>query len=187
MNFIVKLLKSKNPAIGIKYNSILTVIKQITKYKYFILFRESTDAPKTAHIVIRIIVANHRLPQEWITDRDLKFTGNFWKTMFGTLRVKSKASTAYHPQTDGQTEQLNQTIEQFLRCYVNYKQDNWVALLPMAQMAYNGSKNATTGITPHFANYSKEIEIERAPLEIRKRSQQGEISAKKLKDLYKKL
>jgi hypothetical protein len=49
---------------------------------------------------------------------------------------------------------------------VNYKQDNWVILLSIAQMAYNGSRNATTGITPHFANYGKKIEIERAPLEI---------------------
>jgi hypothetical protein len=187
MDFIVKLPKSKDPVTGIEYDSILTVVERITKYGYFIPFREGTDAPKTAHTVIRMIVANHGLPQEWITDRDPKFTGNFWKTMFGTLGVKSKASTAYHPQTDGQTERLNQTIEQFLRCYVNYEQDNWVALLPMAQMAYNGSKNATTGMTPHFANYGKEIEIERAPLEIRKRSQQGEISAKKLKDLHEKL
>jgi hypothetical protein len=70
---------------------------------------------------------------------------------------------------------------------VNYEQDNWVALLPMAQIAYNGSKNATIGMTPHFANYGKEIEIEQASLEIQKKSQQGEISAKKLKDLYKKL
>jgi hypothetical protein len=70
---------------------------------------------------------------------------------------------------------------------VNYKQDNWIALLPAAQMAYNGFKNATTGMTLYFANYGQEIEIERAPLEIRKRSQQGEISAKKLKDLYEKL
>jgi hypothetical protein len=187
MDFIVKLPKSKDPTTGIEYDSILTVVERMTKYGYFIPFRESTDAPRTAHTVIRTVVANHGLPKEWITDRDPKFTGHFWKTMFGTLGVKSKASTAYHPQTDGQTERLNQTVEQFLRCYVNYEQDNWVALLPLAQMAYNGSKNATTGMTPHFANYGKEIEIERAPLAIQKRSQQGEISAKKLKDLHEKL
>jgi hypothetical protein len=70
---------------------------------------------------------------------------------------------------------------------VNYKQDNWVALLPLAQMVYNGSKNATTGMTLHFANYGKEIKIERASLIMQKRSQQGEIFANKLKDLYKKL
>jgi hypothetical protein len=64
MDFIVKLPKFKNLITGIEYNSILTVVERITKYGYFILFRESIDAPKTAHIVIRIIMANYKLPQE---------------------------------------------------------------------------------------------------------------------------
>jgi hypothetical protein len=64
MDFIVKLPKSKDLVTGIEYDLILIVIKQIIKYRYFILFRESTDVPKTAHTVIRMIVANHRLPQE---------------------------------------------------------------------------------------------------------------------------
>jgi hypothetical protein len=92
----VKLSKFKDPVTGIEYNSILTIVKQITKYRYFILFWKSTDASKTAYIVIRIIVANYGLSQEWITDRDSKFTSNFWKTMFGILEVKSKALTAYY-------------------------------------------------------------------------------------------
>jgi hypothetical protein len=64
MDFIVKLPKSKDPVTRIEYDSILTVVERITKYRYFISFRESTDTPKTAHIVIRMIVANHGLPQE---------------------------------------------------------------------------------------------------------------------------
>ena len=62
-------------------------------------------------------------------------------------------STAFHPQTDGQTERLNQTIEHFLRTYCNYEQDNWSEMLAMAEYAYNNSKHATTKITPFYANY----------------------------------
>jgi hypothetical protein len=68
------------------------------------------------------------------------------------LGVKHKASTAYHPQTDSQDERLNQTLEQYLRNYISYNQDNWVELLPLAQFAYNSLKNATMGVTPFFAN-----------------------------------
>ena len=62
-------------------------------------------------------------------------------------------STAFHPQTDGQTERTNQTLEQYLRAYLNYQQDNWVQLLPIAQHAHNDTKNQTTGKTPFYALY----------------------------------
>ena len=71
-----------------------------------------------------MIVANHRLPDEIINDRDVKFTSNFWQTFLAKLGIKSKLSTAFHPETDGQTERLNQTLEQYLRCFVNYEQNN---------------------------------------------------------------
>jgi hypothetical protein len=64
MDFIMKLSKSKNPVTGIEYDLILTVVKQITKYEYFILFRESINAPKTTHIIIRLIIANYKLSQK---------------------------------------------------------------------------------------------------------------------------
>jgi hypothetical protein len=72
------------------------------------------------------------------------------------LGVKHKISTAYHPQTNGQTERLNQTLEQYLRCYVNDRQDNWIALLPLAQIAYNQLPTTTTGTSPFYANYGFE-------------------------------
>ena len=68
------------------------------------------------------------------------------------LGTKHKLSTSFHPQTDGQTERTNQTLEQYLRAYVNYRQDNWVQLLPLAQFAFNNSK-CVTGISPFYANY----------------------------------
>jgi len=68
-------------------------------------------------------------------------------------------STAYHPQTDGQTERINGVIEQYLRNYVNYQQGDWVTLLPMAQFAYNNGENATTGMSPFYANYGRHPDI----------------------------
>ena len=71
-------------------------------------------------MVYRNVASIHAWPEEWITDRDTKFASKFWQALMKRLGVNSKLSTAYHPQTDGQTERLNQIIEQYLRSYVNY-------------------------------------------------------------------
>ena len=69
------------------------------------------------------------------------------------LGVKPRMSTAFHPQTDGQTERMNQTIEAYLRSFVNYEQNDWVELLPMAEFAYNNSVTTATGLSPFYANF----------------------------------
>ena len=69
------------------------------------------------------------------------------------MGVKHKCSTAFHPQTDGQTERMNQTVEQYLQVYVNYEQNDWTKHLPMAQYAYNNAENEKTKMLPFFANY----------------------------------
>lgn len=184
MDFITKLPKSKEPQTGVEYDSILTITDRMTKYAYFIPFIEATTAPETAYVILRTVIANHGLPKEWITDRDPKFTSHFWTTLMEKLGVQKKMSTAYHPQTDGQAERMNQTVEQYLRCYLNYKQDNWVSLLPLAQIAYNSAKNATTGMTPYFANYGKEPEIQRQPFETTVKGHEAEISATELRKLH---
>ena len=84
---------------------------------------------------IKKIIANHGIPQSIISDRDKLFTSKFWNTWTRQLGTKVKLSTAYHPQTDGQIEQTNQTLEQYLRHYINFKQNKWIDLLPLAQFA----------------------------------------------------
>ena len=74
------------------------------------------------------------------------------------LRTKHKLATTAHAQTDGQTERINRTLEQYLRCYVNYPQDNWAELLPLAQFAYNSAKQESTNESPFYANYGFEPE-----------------------------
>ena len=96
-------------------------------------------------------------------------------------------STAYHPQTDGQTERLNQMLEQYLRCYLNYQQDNWVTLLPLAQFAYNSAKQETTQVSPFFANYSFEPELYRQQLLDTVLAQKAHITVEQLKALHQQL
>ena len=81
------------------------------------------------------------------------FTSKFWAELMGRLDVRLRKSTAFHPQTDGQTERVNQSLEQYLRQYCNYKQDNWYDLLPLAQYAYNNSVTTATQMRPFFTNY----------------------------------
>ena len=142
-----------------KYDSILVITEKLTKYGYFIPYKESSTTQELAYAFIRVVASQHGLPKQLISDRDKLFTSKFWKSLMQQLGVKQSLSTAFHPQTDGQTERLNQTLEQYLRCYVNYKQDNWVELLPTAQWAYNSSDNEAIGMSPFKANYGYEPEL----------------------------
>ena len=90
----------------------------------------------------------HGLPEEIVSDRDAKFTSKFWSALMEILGVKRKLSTSFHPETDGQTERVNQSIEQYLCSFCNYDQNNWYELLPMAEYTYNNSVTTATGMSP---------------------------------------
>ena len=83
-----------------------------------------------------------------MTDRGLLFTSKFWSLFCYFFEIKQRLLTAFHPQTDGQTKWQNSTMEAYLRAFVNFKQNDWDRLLPMAEFAYNNVKNASTGHTP---------------------------------------
>ena len=151
------------PLTRVVYDSILVITDRLTKYGYFIPYREESTAEELAYAFLRNIVGNHGMPKELISDRGVLFTSKFWRALMGQLGVNHKLSTAYHPQTDGQTERLNQTMEQYLRSYISYQQDDWVELLPLAQFAYNSSKSEATGLSPFFANYGYEPEAYHPP------------------------
>nr|XP_036576341.1 reverse transcriptase domain protein [Colletotrichum truncatum]KAF6783066.1 reverse transcriptase domain protein [Colletotrichum truncatum] len=136
-----------------KYDSILVVVDRFTKYAYFIPYLESSTAEDLAYTFLRIIVSQHGLPQEIVSDRGSVFTSKFWRSLISQLGAKHSLSTAFHPQSDGQTERIIQILETYLRSYVNYDQDNWVKLLPTAQFAYNSSIGESTRESPFFLNY----------------------------------
>ena len=186
LDFIVKLPSSKDPLTRVLYDSILVIVDRFTKFAYFIPYQEASSVDALAYTFIRTIVSNHGMPQEIISDRGTVFTSNFWQSLTRQLGSKSKLSTAFHPQTDGQTERLNQILEQYLRSYVNYEQDDWVPLLPMAQFAYNSADTSTTKVSPFYANYGYEPEAYREPIEGTE-AQSATERATKIRDLQKEL
>jgi hypothetical protein len=95
------------------------------------------------------------IPTDIISDCDSHFTSTKWKQFLGILRVWPHMSTSFHPQTDSQTERINQMIKLYLQSFINYEMDNWVRLLPIAEFAYNNSVTQASGISPFFANYGR--------------------------------
>jgi transposase InsO family protein len=92
------------------------------------------------------------LPQKVISNRGPQFMSGFVRELYKLLRVKGNPSTAYHPQTDGQTERVNREVEKYLRTFVNHRQDKWADWLPLAEFAFNNAIHEATGQTPFFLN-----------------------------------
>ena len=147
MDFIVDLPPSKG------FDSIFVVVDRLTKMAHFVPYNKTVTGEETARLFIDNVYKYHGLPDDIIFDRGTQFTSKFWQSLFKILQVEIKLSSAYHPQTDGQTERVNQVLEQYLRCSINYHQDNWVDLLPLAEFVYNNTIQDSTKQTPFFANY----------------------------------
>jgi transposase InsO family protein len=121
---------------------------------YFIpLQKDGKTTADLAKIFAKEVWKLHSLPTDIVLDRDSRFTSTTWKVFIGTLGIKPRISTVFYPQTDGQMERLNQTIEAYLRSFVNHEMEDWVDLLPMAEFAYNNSVTSATGLSPFYANY----------------------------------
>ncbi|XP_061485300.1 uncharacterized protein LOC133385725, partial [Rhineura floridana] len=133
--------------------TILVVVDLFTKMAHFLPCAGLPSAPETAQLFLTQVFRLHSLPDHLISDRGAQFTAWFWQALFRALNVQIHLSSAHHPQSDGQTERTNATVEQYLRCYTCFQQDNWVDLLPLAEFAYNNSVHASTRQTPFFASY----------------------------------
>jgi transposase InsO family protein len=107
-------------------------------------------------VFLKHVIANHGLPEQLISDRDKLLTSNLWTALMQHVGVKHKMSTAYHPQTDGQTERLIKLWSNTSVFYIDASHNNWVGLLPLAQIAYNQSPTTTTGTSPFYANFGFE-------------------------------
>ena len=138
MDFIVKLPLSDS------YDTILTITDTFSKASIFIPCNETINAEQTAKLYATYILPHYGLPHRIISDRDPRFTSVFSRELCRTLGISQNISTAYHPQTDGQSERTNQRLEQYLRIFIDYHQQNWASLLPLAQYALNAWPNATT-------------------------------------------
>jgi len=187
MNFIMKLLTSKNLTWGVKFNSILTIVDRLIKYTMFISFKKTATASVLTYIILQELINNHKLSKEFITDRDKLFTSKFWKTLTAELRINHKMLTTYHSQMNEQSKQMNQTFEMYLRHYVNRNQNNWVQLLSTAQFVYNNTQNETTEETPFWANYEYNPKVWQELRAHRSRSQKAILNIAKIKKLHRDL
>jgi hypothetical protein len=101
------------------FNAIVVVVDRLTKYAHFIPVKHPQNAQGIAELFLDNVVKLHGLPCSILTDRDPIFLSNFWKELFRLYDVKLAMTTAYHPQTDGQTERVNQCLEMYLRCAIH--------------------------------------------------------------------
>ncbi|CAI7815074.1 unnamed protein product [Closterium sp. NIES-54] len=122
---------------------------------HFIPTNATATAEATARLFFDRIITIHGIPATLISDRDPKFTSKFWKELMGLLGTKLAMSFAYHPQTDGQTERLNQVVEQLLRTTCKDDVSHWDTQLPTLEFAYNNASHAATGKTPFFLCYGR--------------------------------
>jgi transposase InsO family protein len=146
MDFIVRLPKT---AAG--HDSILTVVDRLTKMAH-IPTTTNVTAETAAKQFFAGVVRLHGLPKSIVSDRDSKFTSAFWKELFKLTGTSLDMSTARHPQTDGQSERMNRTLEEMLRAYA-VEAPQWDELLPALEFAYNDSAQDSTRHSPFFLNY----------------------------------
>ena len=137
---------------GDSYDSILVIVDRLIKMVHYEPVKVTIDAPGLAKVIINVVVRHHGLLTSIVTDRGSFFTSKFWLSLCYFLGIKRRLSTAFHPQTDGQTKRQNSTIKAYLRTFINFEQNDWIRLLLMAEFAYNNAKNASTGHMPFKLN-----------------------------------
>ncbi|GJZ16827.1 reverse transcriptase domain-containing protein [Tanacetum coccineum] len=150
MDFITKLPKTKSG-----HDTIWVIVDRLTKSAHFLAIREDYSTERLARLYIDEIVARHGVPVSIISDRDGRFTSRFWQTLQKALGTRLDMSTAYHPQTDGQSERTIQTLEDMLRACVIDFGGNWDVHLPLVKFSYNNSYHSSIRCAPFEALYGR--------------------------------
>lgn len=135
------------------FDSILTIVDSLSKQKHLIPCNKTVDSEKTADLILRHVFKLHGLPLYIVSDRGPQFVSRLWKSLCDKLKIQRNLSTAYHPETDGQSEIANAQVEQILRTVVAYLQDDWEDHLHVVKFAMNNQESETTQLSPFFANY----------------------------------
>ncbi|GJY16498.1 putative reverse transcriptase domain-containing protein [Tanacetum coccineum] len=150
MDFVTKLPKSSQG-----YDTIWVIVDRLTKSAIFIPMRETDTLEKLARMYLKEVVTRHGIPVSIICDRDPRFASNFWRSLQKALGTSLDMSTAYHPQTDGQSERTIQTLEDMLRACVIDFGNGWVKHLPLVEFSYNNSYHASIKAAPFEALYGR--------------------------------
>ena len=153
VDFITKL-----PVVAGK-DAILVVCDRLSKMTHFVATTEGTSAEGLARLFRDNVWKLHGLPESVVSDRGPQFTAELTKELNKMLGIKTKLSMAFHPQTDGQTERMNQEVEQYLRFFIEHRQKDWPEWLAMAEFAINNKVHMAIKTSPFMANYRKELRM----------------------------
>jgi len=134
------------------FTAILVIVDRLSKQAIFIPTHNTITSPELAKLFLLHVFSKHSVPAHVTSDRGTEFVSHFFRSLGKALDMCLHFTSGYHPEGDGQTEWSNQTLEQYLRIYYNYQQDNWADLLPLAEFVYNNTPSATTGVSPFFTN-----------------------------------
>ncbi|KAL0293289.1 UNVERIFIED_CONTAM: Transposon Ty3-I Gag-Pol polyprotein [Sesamum calycinum] len=150
MDFVVGLPRTLR-----KHDAIWVIVDRLTKSAHFLPIRLGNSLDKLVELYVSEIVRLHGVPVSIVSDRDPRFTSCFWESLQGALGTKLHFSTAFHPQTDGQSERMIQTLEDMMRvCIMEFK-GNWDDHLPLMEFAYNNSFHSSIGMAPYEALYGR--------------------------------
>ncbi|PIL32389.1 hypothetical protein GSI_05635 [Ganoderma sinense ZZ0214-1] len=138
------------------HDAILVFVDMKSKDYIAIPCSKTLDSEGQARLFIKHVVVPHSLPKRIWSDRGPTLVSSFTKEVYRQMGIEGNPSTAYHPQTDGQTERMNQEIQTYLRIFINHKQDDWVEWLPLAEFAYRCRVHASTGMSPFFMTHGHE-------------------------------
>jgi transposase InsO family protein len=150
MDFIVGLPKTSKG-----FDSIWVIVDRLTKFAHFLPVQITYPANRCAKLYVERIVSLHGVPKTIVSDRGTRFVSNFWRHLHESLGTKLLHSTAYHPQTDGQIERVNQILEDMLRCCVLNYSDSWDECLPLVEFSYNNSYQESIKMAPFEALYGR--------------------------------
>ena len=151
-----------------KFDAMAVFVCRLTKMVRLAPMRKATKAPEFAKLFLNTVFRSHGLPKELVSDRDPRFVSRFWKSMFAALGTKLCKSSAYHPQTDGQTERANRTVLQILRTQIAEKQNTWADALPFVEFAYNSSVHAGSKYSPFMLNQGYQPHVPAALIDERR-------------------
>ncbi|GJQ98178.1 reverse transcriptase domain-containing protein [Tanacetum coccineum] len=143
------------PKTAAGYDSIWVIVDRLTKSVHFLPMRETDLTKKLTRLYMKEIVARHGIPVSIIFDRDSHFTSRVWPSLHKALGTQLNLSTAYHPQTDGQSERIIQTLEDMLRAYVIDLGNGWDRHLPLVEFSYNNSYHTSIKVAPFEALYGR--------------------------------